>query len=284
MKHSYIEENHIADRYLLGKLSAQERVRFEEHYENCLECLNRLETIDSLRRGLRVVAREEVWRSRAYIRAGLLARLVRLGRASQAVLLAGVILLITLPMGWLTLEWSRVRRELAQTRQTAAEWQRKYEEREQAARDLMKDAQARGQLAARPESEQEDRSRQPEEKVTPSKAVIPIFALSVMRNRDPELSQPVNRIRLSPTAKSIILLLELGPEPDLQSYRVAISTADGRNIWRENNLKPTYDSALALGLNSSLFKPGNYLLTLEGFTTQKRYVLTARYTLAVHTR
>jgi hypothetical protein len=192
--------------------------------------------------------------------------------------------LIALPMGWLILEWSRARRNLAQTRQIAAEWQRKYEESEQAARDLKKEAQAQDQPAARPESKREDRPRPPEEKVMPFKAAVPVFALQVMRNGDPDPSQPVNRIQLSPTSKSIILLLELRPEPGLQSYRVAISTADGRNIWRESNLKPISDNALALGFNSSLFKPGNYLLTLEGLTTQKRYALTARYTFAVHTR
>jgi hypothetical protein len=284
MEHSYIEEHNIADLYLLGKLSSQERMRFEEHCENCLECLNRLETINGLRRGLRVVAGEEVWWSRAYIRAGLLAWLVRLGRASQAVLLACVILLIALPMGWLILELSRARRDLAQTGQIVAEWRRKYEESEQAARDLKKEAQAQDQPAARPEIERGDRLRPPEEKVATSKAVVPVFALGIMRNGDPELSQSVNRIRLSPTSQSIILLLELGPEPRFQSYRVAISTADGRNIWRESNLKPISDNALALGFNSSLFKPGNYLLTLEGLTMQERYVLTARYTFAMHTR
>jgi hypothetical protein len=284
MEHSYIEEHNIADLYLLGKLSSQERTRFEEHCENCLECLNRLETIDGLRRGLRVVAGEEVWWSRAYIKAGLLARLVRLGRASQAVFLSCVILLIALPIGWLIMEWSRARRDLAQTRQIAAGWQRKYEESEQAARNLKKDAQAQDQSVARPEIEREDHPRAPEEKVAPSKAFVPVFALSVMRNGDPELSQPVNRISFSPTSKSIILLLELGPELGLQSYRVAISTADGRNIWRESNLKPSSDNALALGVNSSLFKPGNYLLTLEGLTAQERYVLAARYTFSLLTR
>jgi hypothetical protein len=284
MEHSYIEENNIADLYLLGKLSSQERMLFEAHCENCLECLNQLETIDGLRRGLQVAAREEVWQSRACARAGLLVWLVRLGRAGQVVFLACVILLIALPMGWLIMELSRARRDLAQTRQIVAEWQRKYEESEQAARDLKKEVQAQDQPATRPEIEREDRPRAPGEKVVPSQAVVPVFALSVMRNGDPELSQPVNRIGLSPISKSIILLLELGPEPGLQSYRVAISTAGGRNIWRKSNLKPISDNALALGFNCSLFKPGNYLLTLEGLTTQKRYVLTARYTFAVHTR
>src|SRR5262245_11436140 len=99
MEHSYIEEHNIADRYLLGQLSAEERTRFEEHCENCMQCSNRLEAIDGLRTGLRIVAGEEVWRLRAHVKVGVLARIVRLSRASQTALLAGTILLITLPMG-----------------------------------------------------------------------------------------------------------------------------------------------------------------------------------------
>jgi hypothetical protein len=281
MEHSYIEEHNIADRYMLGKLSAQERVRFEEHCKNCRECLNSLETIIGLRRGLRIVAGEEIWRSPAHGRAGMSAWAARLGRTAQAVLLTGVILLLALPLGWLILELSRARRDLVQMTQTAAEWQRKYEESEQAIRNPMKEVQVRDQFAARPESKREGRLPPPEEKVMPFQAVVPIFALSVMRNGDPDLSQPVNRIGLSPTYKSIILMLELWPEPGLQSYRAGISMAGGRYIWKERNLKPTFDNALALSFNASLFKPGNYLLTLEGLTAQERYVMTAQYTFTV---
>jgi hypothetical protein len=286
MEHSYIEEHNIADRYLLDKLSAQERMRFEEHFKSCVQCLDRLEIIDGLRLGLRTVAAKEVWRSRAYVEGGLLAWIMRLSRASQKALLAGVILLITSLAGLVILEWSSARRDLAQKTQAAAEWRRKYEENVQAASDLMKEMQTRDWLASQPESEREDRSRLPKkiEKVMPSQTVVPVFALSVMRNAGSDLTQPINLIKPSPNSKLIVLLLELGPDLDLQSYRGAISTVDGRNIWRESNLKPGTDNTLALSFNSSLFKSGNYLLTLEGVTTQKRYVLTAKYTFSVLTK
>jgi Putative zinc-finger len=282
MEHSYIEEHNIAERYLLDKLSAQERMRFEEHLKNCVQCVNLLEVIGGLRMGLQIVAAKEIGRRRAYVEAGLLAWIARLSRAKQAVLLAGVILLIALPI----LEWSRARRELVRATQTAAEWQRRYEEREQAAHNLTKEMQARDQLAARPESERRDRPRLPNEakNVTPPQVVVPVFALSVTRSGVPDLTQPVNQIKLSPTSKLIILLLESEPDPGLRYYRAAISTADGRNIWRESNLSAISNDALALSFNSSLFKPGNYLLTLEGFTTQNRYVLIAQYTFGVLTR
>jgi hypothetical protein len=169
MEHSYIEEHNIAERYLLGKLSVQEHMRFEEHLNNCAQCVNLLEVIDGLRTGLQIVA-------------------------------------------------------------------------------------------------------------------APVFALSATRDGDSGLAQPVNRIKLSPKSKLIVLLLELSPDPGLQSYRAAISTSDGRNIWRERDLKPSSDDALALSFNSGLFKPGNYLLTLEGLTAQKSYVPIAKYTFGVFTR
>lgn len=294
MEHSYIEEHNIADCYLLGKLSAEERARFEEHCENCRQCSDQLEEIDGLRTGLRIVAREEVWRPRAHVKNGALAWVVRLSRANQVVLLAGAILLIALPMGLLILEWSRSRRDLAQITLSVAEWQRKYEESEQAARDLMKEMQARdqqitaqrGRFAAQSKGKREDRSRLANgiEKAATQQAVVPVFGLRTMRSDGPDLPRPVNRITLPSPQKLIVLLLELGPDTDFQSYRVAISAANGRSILRESQMTPSSKDTLALGLNPSLLKPGDYLLTLEGLTTQERYVLIARHAFSVITR
>lgn len=282
MEHSYIEEHNIAERYLLDKLSAQERTRFEKHLKNCVRCVDMLEVIGGLRMGLQIVAAEEICQPRAHVEAGLLAWIASLSRAKQAGLLASVILLIAAPI----LEWGRERRELARATQTAAEWRRKCEEKEQAAHTLAKETQTPDQLAARPESERGDRPRLPNgaKNVTPPQVVVPVFALSVSRGNAPDLNQAFNQIKLSPISRLIILLLELEPDPDLRSYRVAISTVDGRNIWRRSNLRATSNDALALSFNSSLFKPGNYILTIEGLTAQNRYVLIGQYTFGVHTQ
>jgi Putative zinc-finger len=284
MEHSYIEEHNIAERYLLDKLSAQERSRFEGHLKNCAKCVNLLEVIGGLRMGLQIVAAKEIGRRRAYVEAGLLAWIARLSRTKQAVLLAGVILLIAAPI----LGWSRARRELVRATQTAAEWQRRYEEGEQAAHNLTKEMQTRDQLAAWPESERRDRPCLPNEakNVTPPQVVVPVFALSVTRSGGLDLIKPDNQIKLPTKSKSKLIILLLGSEPDpgLRSYRAAISTVDGRNIWRKSNLSAISTDALALSFNSSLFKPGNYFLTLEGLTAQNRYALIAQYTFGVLTQ
>jgi hypothetical protein len=73
-------------------------------------------------------------------------------------------------------------------------------------------------------------------------------------------------------------LLELEAYPDLQSYRAVVSTADGRNVWSRDDLRPKSKDGLALSFNSKLFKPDTYLLTLYGLTTERRYKLIAKYT------
>jgi hypothetical protein len=294
MEHSYVEEHNIADCYLLGKLSAEDQIRFEEHCENCIECSDQLDVIDGLRTGLRIVAGEEIWRPRARVKAGALAMVLRLSRASQVALLVGAILLIALPMGLLILEWGRYRRDLAQVTLSVAEWQRKYEEKEQAARDLIKEMQARDQqlsaqrdrFAAQSEGKREGRLRPANgmEKAAAHQVAVPVFALHAMRSDGPDLPRPAHQITLPSPPKQIVLLLELGSDTDFQSYRVAISAANGRSICRESQLTPSSKDTIALGFNSSLFKSGDYLLTLEGLTAQGRYVLIARHTFRVVTR
>jgi Putative zinc-finger len=279
MEHSYIEEHNIDSRYLFGDLSVEEQRRFEEHFIDCRHCRDRLKAVEGLRAGLQTVAAEEASRSRAYVQAGLLARVLRLRRTA---LLAGVALLVALPVAFLSWEWSSARRDLARVEQSSAEWQRKYEEREQAARNLATEMQESfaqlDQLAAQLAREREERVRLADQlnKAVGTETVVPIFALSVTRGDAQDSSQPVEEITIPRSSKFIILSLELEPDPDIQSYRATLSTTGGRSVWSKSNLKPSSKDALALSLNSSLFKPDNYRLTLEGLAVGGRYVPVAQ--------
>ncbi len=297
MEHSYIEEHNITDRYLSGKLSTEERMSFEDHFVDCTQCLDRLEMTDDLRTGLGTIATEEALRARTDLQigvGGLLVWVARLSRARRAALLAGVTLAIALPVALLIREWRSAHRELAQAKQSSSELQRKYEAREQAARDITNEIQYRERqlsaqkdtLAAQLERERVERSRLANElkKAAGSQAEIPVFALSLARGGGIDSSQPVNRITLSPTSKSIFLLLELEPNPNLQSYRASLSMAEGQSIWSRSGLKPSSEDMLALSFNTSLLKPNNYLLTLEGLTAQGRHVHVAKYTFRTLTQ
>jgi hypothetical protein len=280
MEHSYIEEHNIDSRYLFGDLSLEERMRFEEHFIDCRYCLDRLKAVEGLRAGLRTVAAEEASRSRAYAQVGLLARIARLRRTA---LLAGVALLVALPAAFLIWEWSIARRDLARSEQTSSEWRRRYEEREQSARNLATEIQEssaqRDQLAAMLAREREERARLADQlnEAAGTEAVAPIFALNVTRGAAQDSSQPVDQITIPRSSKFIILSLELESDPDIQSYRATLSTAGGRSVWNRSNLKPSAKDALALSLKSSFFKPGNYRFTPEGLTAGGRYAPVAQF-------
>lgn len=59
MEHGTIEASDLVERYLLGRLSPDERADFETHFIECPECLERLELGRRLRQGLREVAAED---------------------------------------------------------------------------------------------------------------------------------------------------------------------------------------------------------------------------------
>lgn len=285
MNHSYIEEHNIADRYLLGKLSAEERQLFEAHIQSCRQCIDQLQTIADFRTGLRIVASEELWQARARAEAGFLSRILRPGRAGQVALLVIAFLLIALPSGLLILKGNDAHRDLNRVRETDSEYRRKNGRAGENAPEVAKEAEtanrqsgaARDRLAHRTKSVGRSSPSSVEEK--PHRSSVPVFTLNA--NRGSDLSQPVNRIEFSPADKSIIFLLDLGSDQDLESYRAAISAADGVDILRESQLTASSNGMLALNLGSNLFKPGNYLLTLEGLNRQNRYVLIARYSLSI---
>jgi len=58
MDHTYIDENLVVDRYVMGRLSLEEAERFEEHYVHCPHCLDRLEEAERFRGAVREVAAE----------------------------------------------------------------------------------------------------------------------------------------------------------------------------------------------------------------------------------
>src|SRR5262245_16004229 len=98
MDHQYIEGHNIPDLYLQGTLSAEERVRFEEHFIDCPQCLDRLELTEDFRGALRTVAAERAVTPLVLARPGLRAwwRAIPGGR-SAALLAAAVLVLGVLP-------------------------------------------------------------------------------------------------------------------------------------------------------------------------------------------
>lgn len=97
MDHDQIEEQQIAERYLLGQLSVEEADQFEAHTLYCAACRDRLDTTEALLQGLRAVAAED---GAAIGRMGALAWLARRGLWARAGLAALLVVGLAMP-GWL---------------------------------------------------------------------------------------------------------------------------------------------------------------------------------------
>jgi hypothetical protein len=286
MEHQYIEEQNIPDRYLMGKLPDEERARFEEHFIDCRECLARLETTEGFRGALRAVAAEDA--ARGYAQVGVLALIARLSRARRAALMLGAILLLTaLPTALWIKERGRARDDQEQF--SSAELRRQYEESQRRAQRLERElqesqrqsAEQRGQLEAQLERARQERARLAGEleKLRGPRGATRVFILSIVRGGS--AGQPVNRISLPRSAPRIILSPELEPDPDLQSFRATLLTADGQRVWSASNLRLNTKDELNLSFNTSLFKPGDYLLTLEGLKQQGLYTPVGKYPFQV---
>ncbi len=93
MEHPRIEEDRIVDRYLSGRLSADDEVAFEEHLFECAGCLEKVQWGEELRRGLQAVAAEDSARTATTL--GLVAWL-RGRRPPQLAGLAGLALAVVM--------------------------------------------------------------------------------------------------------------------------------------------------------------------------------------------
>lgn len=258
MDHRDTEERDTAFLYLKGKLSADERTQFEEHFVDCPQCLDRIEITQHLRSGLKRVAEESMSQEQAPALAGWAGWLARLQAWQQAALLACVIVLLAVPASLLVSRIGFLSRELNRAKQISDEWQQRYSHEHQARADL-------------------------QQQLQPEKlAGAAIFPLVTSRSAD--LTSPVNRIKVSRTAPWVVLSLERAYESDFQSYRVTLKASGDTASWQASDLVPSSPSALAVALPSSLLRGGNYLLTLEGLTRDGHYVVAASYPFQVSIR
>ena len=98
MDHAEIERDDIVEGYVTGRLAPGQVARFEEHYLDCAECIDAVETAERLRRGLEEVASRET--ALAIGRTSILAALAaRLARPSGALAAGFLLVLALLPAG-----------------------------------------------------------------------------------------------------------------------------------------------------------------------------------------
>ncbi|MFL6236957.1 MAG: hypothetical protein ACJ76N_27755 [Thermoanaerobaculia bacterium] len=264
MDHTYIEENQVVDRYVMGRLPPDEAGLFEDHYLSCPECLDRLALAESLERGFKRAAGQDAARLAATRQLAAVAWLSRLSRSRQtAALLLTLFAVVALPgvlayreMGELAAARSALERErTAAGSRTSAEAARLHAELDASHQDLAREREARSRAA-----EQLAQATRPQENV-------PILFLNA--ERGPSGGEPTFRLRLPAKAGWIVFALAVDP-PHHPSYRAVLRDARGREAWSGADLRLNEQESLSLSLPSTLLAPGDYTLAVEGLAPGRR--------------
>ena len=261
MDHKYIDEFDLVERYLRGRLAAEETAQFEEHFVDCVQCVDRLKTTKALIEGLRLVASERVPEPGKHKPGGFWF----FSRKSLAVA-AGVLLLVALASAVVVFnQIRRARVEADQAKSASAQWERRYEEERQSSaiaegehreseRELTEQvAQLRTEL---------ENLRKPESNTEPQ-VNLPILVLSSTRGSEPS-SGSTNEVTLPRSSGSFVITLTLEGERTYQDYLMTILDSRNQIIWKGRGIKPNRYNSVSVGFNSTLFRSGDYLLTVEG--------------------
>ena len=241
MDHDFIQERNIAERYILGRLEPSELARFEEHFIDCQQCIETLETSGMLRDGLR--------RMEAKPAVPMMPRRpARFWPAFGAIAAMFAVSITT--AGWLAYRNSQLTDNLASARLTSRKATGKV-------------AELQSQLLA---LEVKDRN---------SSLPAVVYSLESVRSA-PRGKPPAQMLSIPAEPSILVLLVNQEPVPEFTSYRARLRDSAAKEIARFDEVRHQANSTIALSFNSRLLSPGVYEVVLEGRTTGGRFAPAAQ--------
>ena len=278
MDHKYIDEFDLVERYLMGRLAAEETAQFEEHFVDCLQCVDRLKTTKALIEGLRLVASDRVPEASTHKPGGFWYS----SRKSLA-LAAGVLLLVALAGAVLVINQSRrARMEADQAKGASAQWERRYEEERQssaiAEEEHRESERQLTEQVAQLRAELENEGKQ--ESNTRPQVNLPILVLTSTRGSEPS-SGSTNEVTLPRSSGSFVITLTLEGERTYQDYLMTILGSRNQVIWKGRGVRPNRHNAVSVGFNSTLFRSGDYQRTVEGVAGDGSTSVLGKYSFRV---
>jgi hypothetical protein len=288
MDHDYIEQFDIVARYLARRLTAEEAEQFEEHFVDCPQCIEHLQTTRDISQGLRLVVAERAATAEGggeqppswfFVRWFS----PRTWALTACGLLLGSVLILTVAI----VQILRLQHEVAQAKSTAADLSRRHDEDQQSALAAAQERreaedELRGRIERLEADLQQAQTRRDDQAGTtgtwPQPMVnLPIVVLSADRG------PTANEIELPRTPMNFVISLPLEGETRHAAYRVTIFK-DQRPLWESRRLRPDRENALTIGFDSRFFQPGEYSLQVEGLPRKAGSGEVANYPFRVRKR
>lgn len=242
MKHNYIQDNQIADLYVMGKLPPTELEKFEEHFMHCVDCQNEIVLSAKLHQAMADTVSENAMTLNE--------------QASERKLAARMSRGLTNVIGWRSGD-----------RTAAGMLDRRWSLTAIAAGVLLP-VSALAMLAL----------NQMRVNVLTPNANTPIFQLSAARSGSQ--AEPVTQFALPQKPGWLVFAMRL-PDGTYPRYRVALRDSAGERIWTDDNLVANIQDEIVLSLHASMLEPGDYLIQAEGITVDDAWKPVARFTFRV---
>jgi anti-sigma factor RsiW len=256
MDHWTIDSGNVVERYVTGRLDADEAASFEEHYLDCPECCARIEAAERLQRGFRRLAEQA---AAGGVRIAAPPERAPAGRrALLALAAAALVALALLPAGLALREIRQLRGELAHVRRTPG-------------RQETGVAAAGGTAAGTSLTAADGRPQ--------ALTNVMLVALTQLRGRSAEAA-PIRTLTLPATAGWIALWVEPDPQDD-PSFAVRLLDARGGAVFQARGLAVNTLGALLIIVPTTALIPGFYRLEVEGVPARGAPVPAGRFPLRV---
>ena len=276
MNHHEIAQAEIVERYVQHKLSADERLAFQEHYFGCDECFAQVQTSARFLAGMQQAGRAGILDNGAARAAAPVGWLAWVRPAFAVSALASLVLAVLL--GWLLV--SRIpglRGDLARERQAREQAEREHQEQlAQANEALANERQQRD--AERAKLEELLAQNKPIAVPYRSQANSPLVILDSVRG----VSGGAQQLVIGGSATSATVWIEVEPGNRFDSYHLQIFNSSGRLVESIGGAKPNSYNAVAVTVPSHLLHPGKYIVKLSGVKGRQQE-LVGEYDLNVRT-
>jgi hypothetical protein len=285
-------EDELIDDYVRGELAAGDRTLFEQRFLASPERRQKVEFAQALRQTLPAPQKLPWWQALWHFMQrqwqSLLAFLRMVfaeERSTLAYVLAAGVLVLLLGGSWLFVETFGLRAQLRKLEAERLAWLQQDRDLQQ---QITQQREQNQQLSERLESERSQRRALEQElaKAPPTESLTLSFILmpsSTSRStRGKGEGQKV--LVIPPAARTVQLQLDLDDEDKYKSYRAALRTLGGEELWSQDGLRAIRTEAgkaVPLKLLATVFSEDDYILTLKGFAASGDWEEVGSYAFSV---
>lgn len=288
MEHEEINRLNLIDRYLMGKLLAEENVSFEEHFVNCPQCIAELQTTKNFMQDLRLVAAEQAFQMIRHQPKKASGHLLQMLLGKPLAVAMGCLLIAAAASAFFVINHTRnLRAAVDQAESFSKQWEQRYEnERQSAVSADRKHQETESQqaeqvraLEARLKDEEAQRTKIEAESGSRmlSEGNQSVFVLASIRS-----SEPNNQITIPRSLAMIVLSIPIEEELQFKNYRITISDKRHGLLWEKRGVTPNLKlNSLFISFNRERFRPGDYSLTVEGIKKEGEKVVIGTYPFSI---